>query len=289
MVSRGNVTATFTLNRTAMMTADAIDISGTGGGRDVNEYVLLVRNGTDQPWEHGVTVSGSVTEDGDDRAAHRFDETVIGEQFTLVLTEHTPPSGCLDACDVPIAECQLFGAFVPADGDDSEATGPVANLTVAPSTATVRPGGEVDLTYALANTGTEDGNATSVVLEAMPSNWSVSTASDDWRANSRSWVSLQPVTTGGQYQVTASVTVPDQTSEGQSTVTATGNVAPGISDDATATVNVAEGFSPSRYDTTGDGTVEGDISGVLQAIADYNDGNHGLQQALQVIAAYNGG
>jgi hypothetical protein len=47
------------------------------------------------------------------------------------------------------------------------------------------------------------------------------------------------------------------------------------------------GFDPDDYDTDGDGTVEGDLTGVLQALADYNNGAITFQQLLQVIAAYN--
>jgi len=60
------------------------------------------------------------------------------------------------------------------------------------------------------------------------------------------------------------------------------------SDTVTVTVGDDSGFSPGDYDTDGDGSVSGDLQGVLRAIADYNRGEIGLQQALTVIGGYNG-
>jgi len=164
---------------------------------------------------------------------------------------------------------------------------PQADLSVGVSASTVSPGEAVTVTYTLANVGDEDGNATSIKVEQLPDNWTVSSQSGDWQSDSSTWLSLSGVQAGGQYQVEGTVQVPENASEGTYAVNASGNVAPEVSDTATATIEVSS-FSTADYDTDGDGTVTGDRTGVLQALADFNSGELDRTQILQILAEFNG-
>jgi len=57
---------------------------------------------------------------------------------------------------------------------------------------------------------------------------------------------------------------------------------------ATVSIDVANvTFQPNDYDTDGDGSVAGDITGVLRAIEDFNDRYISLNNVLQVITEFN--
>jgi hypothetical protein len=170
----------------------------------------------------------------------------------------------------------------------TEPDAPVANLTTTLSEPNVHPGDELTVTLTLSNEGTKTGNATAINLTQWPAGWTVTSSNDGWKDRQLTWTSLANPGTGDAYDVTATVGVPENASEGEYALEASGFVATSVRADATATVTVSEGFSVDGYDTDGDGTVEGDLTGVLQTLADYNNGATTFQQLLQVIAASNG-
>jgi len=185
------------------------------------------------------------------------------------------------------------GFVTPEISDSANATVTVrkpssaSNLTVTTSTTSPRPGGDVTLTYNLTNTGENAGNSTAVDIDDIPAGWTVTSASGDWQAGQNSWISLNTLDAGGSYDAKATVSVPENASEGNYTVNATGIVATGIDDTASVTLSVEE-FNTESYDSDGDGSVKGDTNGVVKALADYNENRISFQEALMVIAAYNG-
>jgi hypothetical protein len=177
---------------------------------------------------------------------------------------------------------------VIVDQDGSGEQQPVAGLTVTPSAPSVSPGGEVGLRYTLQNTGAQNGTATSINISQRPGNWNVSSTDPSWRNGRESWISLDKLAPNETFTGNATVAVPEDANTEEYTISAVGNVTSDVGDKLTVRVTVSEGFDPSNYDTNGDGSVEGDLTGVLQALADYDSREIGLQQVLRIVAAYNG-
>jgi hypothetical protein len=125
-------------------------------------------------------------------------------------------------------------------------------------------------------------------LTRVPAGWTVDSTENSWQSGQRIWIALSTVDAGATFTADATVTVLSNTSEDEYSIDATGHLTPDESDDTCATITGSEGFGPSNYDTDGDGSVEGDLQGVLQALADYNNGELNLTQALKVLAAFNG-
>jgi uncharacterized membrane protein len=164
---------------------------------------------------------------------------------------------------------------------------PVADLSASVSDTNPRPGDEVTLSYTLSNTGDVTGSSTAVDITSSAGALDLDSNESDWLADQGTWVNTGILAPGEQYQAGGTITIPETASEGEYEINATGNVAPEVSDSASLTLTVEE-FSTSNYDSDGDGSVEGDTTGVVKALADYNEQKLGFQEILQVIATYNG-
>jgi len=185
------------------------------------------------------------------------------------------------------------GYVTPDVTDEASATvtvtepQPRANLSVEMPDGPVEPGEEFTATYTLENTGEVSGTATSIDITQAPADWAITSDSSSWQANQYSWIDTGQLEVGTEYEATAQLLVPENASEGTYSLNASGNVAANVSDAADTSLVVRE-FSPTNYDSDGDGSVSGDLTGVLSAVEDFNRGNLSITQALEVIGAYNG-
>jgi len=164
------ISVVFTLQQEARVTGDYLNISGTGGGRDVTGYEVQARDSSDDSWSTEWEFNGSVTDDGSGDISNEFDSPFTGREFRLVITSHSAPSLCFSSCDVPIAEYRLYGQFTEETQTtrserDGEASAEIDSFSVAGSSFS--PGDTIGATTTVTNTG-ENGHTFFVGYSATP-------------------------------------------------------------------------------------------------------------------------
>jgi len=152
-----------------------------------------------------------------------------------------------------------------ATGDASPSGNADADLTVAPVQAS--PGGTVDVTYELVNTGEETrGYVIRSGLRELPEDWEISERADDggtWQSSDLTWL-FQELGSGSSAAPTATIEVPDDAETGTEVEFRASAVTEQGTATATGTIEVRETTLAEAVDQNDDGEI-GDLE-ILDAI-----------------------